>query len=253
MMKRFINKYWKTLLFFALSGLVGGFFVGIFMMDSYPVEIQQQIYEQGITDTILCLVSALQYAGYGLVLGFFGILLGKKIGLWKDETSITKKPLIVSAVVGVAGGLVLILSDLLYFGKYVEAIMNSYAVKPTFAYILGAVICGGVVEEVMLRLFMMSLIAFILHKVFGKKNEKPAVAVLVVANIVAAVLFAAGHLPATAALMGITPMILFRCFLLNGGFGLLFGYLYRKYGLRYSMIAHAGCHVVSKVVWIVFI
>ena len=252
-MKIFINKYWKTLLFFTLSGLIGGFFVGIFMMDSYPIEVQQQIYEQGITDTILGLVSALQYAGYGLVLGFFGIFLGKKIGLWKDETSITKKPLIVSVLVGVAGGLVLILSDLLYFGKYVEAIMNSYAVKPTFAYILGAVICGGVVEEVMLRLFMMSLIAFILHKVLGKKNEKPAVAVLVVANIVAAVLFAAGHLPATAALMGITPMILFRCFLLNGGFGLLFGYLYRKYGLRYSMIAHAGCHVVSKLVWILYV
>ena len=252
-MKIFINKYWKTLMFFALSGLIGGFFVGIFMMDSYPVEVQQQIYEQGITDTILGLVSALQYAGYGLVLGFFGILLGKKIGLWKDKTSITKKPLIVSVVVGVVGGLVLILSDLLYFGNYVEAIMNSYAVKPTFAYILGAVICGGVVEEVMLRLFMMSLIAFILHKVFGKKNEKPSVAILVVANIVAAVLFAAGHLPATAALMGITPMILFRCFLLNGGFGLLFGYLYHKYGLRYSMIAHAGCHVVSKLVWILFV
>ena len=252
-MKIFINKYWKTLLFFTLSGLIGGFFVGIFMMDSYPIEVQQQMQEQGITDTILGLVSALQYAGYGLVLGFFGILLGKKIGLWKDETSITKKPLIVSVIVGVVGGLVLILSDLLYFGNYVEVIKNSYAVKPTFAYILGAVICGGVVEEIMLRLFMMSLIAFVLHKVFGKKSDKPAVSILMIANIVAAVLFAAGHLPATATLMGITPMILFRCFLLNGGFGLLFGYLYRKHGLRYSMIAHAGCHVVSKLVWILFV
>ena len=252
-MKIFINKYWKTLLFFTLSGLIGGFFVGIFMMDSYPIEVQQQMQEQGITDTILGLVSALQYAGYGLVLGFFGILLGKKIGLWKDETSITKKPLIVSIIVGVVGGLVLILSDLLYFGNYVEVIKSSYAVKPTFAYILGSVICGGVVEEVMLRLFMMSLIAFVLYKVFGKKSDKPAVSILIIANIVAAVLFAAGHLPATATLMGITPMILFRCFLLNGGFGLLFGYLYRKYGLRYSMIAHAGCHVVSKLVWILFV
>ena len=222
-MKIFINKYWKTLLFFTLSGLIGGFFVGIFMMDSYPIEVQQQMQEQGITDTILGLVSALQYAGYGLVLGFFGILLGKKIGLWKDETSITKKPLIVSIIVGVVGGLVLILSDLLYFGNYVEVIKSSYAVKPTFAYILGSVICGGVVEEVMLRLFMMSLIAFVLYKVFGKKSDKPAVSILIIANIVAAVLFAAGHLPATATLMGITPMILFRCFLLNGGFGLLFG------------------------------
>ena len=112
---------------------------------------------------------------------------------------------------------------------------------------------GGVIEEVMLRLFMMSLIALILHKLFGKKNEKPAVAVLVVANIVAALLFAAGHLPATETLMGLSPMIIFRCFLLNGGFGLLFGYLYRKYGLRYSMICHGGCHVVSKVIWILFV
>ena len=54
-------------------------------------------------------------------------------------------------------------------------------------------------------------------------------------------------------LMRLTPMIIFRCFLLNGGFGLLFGWLYRKYGLRYAMIAHGGCHVVSKLIWILFV
>ena len=252
-MKRFINKYWKTLLFFAIMGLVGGFFVGIYMLDSYPVEIQQQILEQGITGPILGLVSALQYAGYGFILGFFGILFGKKTGLWKDERTLDKKPMIVTTIGAIVGGLVLILSDLLFFGNHVEAIMNSYAVKPSLAYIIGAVMVGGVIEEVMLRLFMMSLIALILHKLFGKKNEKPTVAVLVLANIVAALLFAVGHLPATETLMGLSPMIIFRCFLLNGGFGLLFGYLYRKYGLRYSMIAHAGCHVVSKVIWILFV
>ena len=42
-------------------------------------------------------------------------------------------------------------------------------------------------------------------------------------------------------------------FLLNGGIGLLLGWLYRKYGLRYAMIAHAGCHLVSKLIWILFI
>ena len=65
-MKRFVNKYWKTLLFFAITGLVGGFFVGIYMLDSYPVEIRQQILEQGITGPILGFVSALQYGGYCL-------------------------------------------------------------------------------------------------------------------------------------------------------------------------------------------
>lgn len=252
-MKTFMKTYWKTLLFFVIIGLVGGFFTGIYLLDSYPPEIQQQIVDQGITNAMLGLVTAVQSAGYGLVLGALGILLGKKTGLWKDERHFEKKPLILTAVVSVIGGMALILPDLLFFGKHVQAIMDSYAVKPTVPYMLAAVLYGGVIEEVMLRLFMMSLIAFVLHKLFGKNREMPATGVLIAANVVAAILFAAGHLPATAMLMGITPMILIRCFLLNGGFGLLFGYLYRKYGLRYAMIAHGGCHVVSKLIWILFI
>jgi membrane protease YdiL (CAAX protease family) len=94
---------------------------------------------------------------------------------------------------------------------------------------------------------------FLLHKLFGKRQVKPTTGILIAANVIAALLFAAGHLPATAQLMGITPMILLRCFLLNGGFGLMFGYLYRKHGLRYAMLAHGGCHVVSKLIWILFI
>ena len=252
-MKAFLKTYWKTLLFFTVVGLVGGFFTGIYLLDSYPPEIQQQILDQGITNAMLGLVTAVQSAGYGLVLGALGILLGKKTGLWKDERHFEKKPLILTAVVSVIGGMALILPDLLFFGKHVQAIMDSYAVKPTVPYMLAAVLYGGVIEEVMLRLFMMSLIAFVLHKLFGKNREMPATGILIASNVIAALLFAAGHLPATAAMMGITPMILFRCFLLNGGFGLLFGYLYRKYGLRYAMIAHGGCHVVSKLIWILFL
>ena len=37
-MKIFINKYWKTLLFFAITGLVGGFFVGIVMKIAFELE-----------------------------------------------------------------------------------------------------------------------------------------------------------------------------------------------------------------------
>ena len=252
-MQAFIQKYWKTLLFFGLVGLVGGFFTGIYLMDSYPPQIQQEVLSQGITKTILGLVSAVQSAGYGIVLGAVGIFLGKKTGLWKDEKTIKKNPLIIATVISVVGGLGLILPDILFFGKYSEAILNSYAVKPTIPYMLASVLYGGVIEEVMLRLFTMSLIALLLHKLLGKQTEKPTVGILIASNVIAALLLAAGHLPATAMLMGITPMILFRCFLLNGGFGLLFGFLYRKYGLRYAMLAHGGCHVVSKLIWILFI
>ena len=252
-MKTFFKTYWKTLVFFAAAGLVGGFLIGIYLMDSYPAEIQQQILDQGLNNILLGLVTAVQSVIYGVVCGVIGIILGKKIGLWKDETAIEAHPLFITLVIAVIGGLGIILPDLLFFGRYVPAIMDSYAAKPTAAYILGAIIYGGVIEEVMLRLFVMSLIAFLIHKLCGKKNEHPGTAILVAANVIAALLFAAGHLPTTAILFGLSPMILFRCFLLNGGFGLLFGWLYRKYGLRYSMIAHAGCHVISKLIWILFV
>ena len=249
-MQNFLCIYWKTLLFFAVVGLFGGFFTGIYLLDSYPVEMQQEIVAQGITEPILGLVTALQSAGYGIVLGALGIWLGKKIGLWKDETTITRTPLLVSLLVAVVGGLAMILPDMLFFGQYSTVIMDSYATKPTIPYILASVTYGAVIEEVMLRLFAMSLIAFLLYKLFGKQQDQPTTAILVSSNIIAAILFAVGHLPATFILLGNSPLIIARCLLLNGGIGLLFGYLYRKYGLRYAMLAHGGCHVVSKLIWI---
>ena len=260
-MKQFIKTYWKTLLFFAIICIVGGFFTGIYVLDSYPPQMQQQLLDElaagGLggfpPDIIVGVITAIQAAGYGIALGAAGILLGKKIGLWKDEKKITKKPLIACVIAAVVGGMVLILSDLLFFGNDSQVIMDSYSVKPTIPYLIASVMYGGVIEEVMLRLFWMSLVAFVLWKVFDRKNERPSTSILVTANIIAALLFAAGHLPATAAMLGLSPMIVFRCFLLNGGMGLMFGWLYRKYGLRYSMIAHGGCHIVSKLIWIMFI
>lgn len=260
-MINFFKKYWKTLLFFAIIGILGGFFTGIYVLDSYPAEIKQQLLDEltasglgGFPPAIIMgVITAMQSAGYGIVLGAIGIWLGLKIGTWKDERIITKKPLAVSLVASVVGGLAMILSDVLFFGQYSDVIMDSYAVKPTIPYLLATVTYGAVIEEVMLRLFWMSLIALILHKLFGRRQNKPTAAILIVANVIAALLFAAGHLPATAQLMGLTPMIIFRCFLLNGGLALLFGWLYRKYGLRYAMIAHGGCHIVSKLIWILFI
>jgi len=255
-MMRFI----KTLLFFAVMGLIGCFFTGIYTLDSYPADIQQQLLDDlnsvGIVqvpaDILMGIIMAIQSAIYGVVLGAVGIWLSKKTGLWKDERAISKKPLAVSVIIAVIGGLAMILLDMMFFGHYSDEIMNSYAVKPSILYILGCVTYGGVIEEVMLRLCLMSLIAFLLHKLFGKKHDKPTVAILIAANVISAVSFAAAHLPATAELLGLTPLIIFRCFLLNGGLGLLFGWLYRKYGLRYSMIAHGGCHIVSKFIWLLF-
>ena len=260
-MKKFITDYWKTLLFFAIIGLTGGFFVGIYQLESFPAEIQQQVIDElnqsGLGDLpvnlVLGLVSAYQSALYGFFLGAVGIYLGKKINLWKDETKIEKSPLVKAIVISIVGGSAMILLDVFVFGKYSQALMDSYVTKPSVPYLIAMVTYGGIIEEVMLRLFFMTLIAFILYKIFEKKKDKPSTTILIIANIIASLLFAAGHLPLTSILFGLTPIFLFRCFLLNGGLGLMFGWLYRKCGLRYSMIAHAGCHIVSKLIWILFI
>ena len=252
-MKAFIKNYWKTLLFFAVVGLIGGYAVGLYQLESFPMELKQEMYAQGFTDALLGLVTAVQSAGYGLILGAAGIWLGKKTGLWKDERYITKKPLLAAMLISAVGGLALILPDLLFFGRYEPALLDVFAVKPTIPYLLATVTYGAVIEEVMLRLFMMSLVAFVLHLILERKRETVSTAVLVAANVISALLFAAGHLPVNDMMFGLTPVIVFRCFLLNGVFGLAFGWLYRRFGLRYAMIAHGGCHVVSKLIWILLI
>ena len=194
-------------------------------------------------------ITAAQSVGYGIVLGALGIILAEKLGLWKNERKIEPRPLLCAlAVAAVSGGVIMFL-DLAVFSNSSQAIADSYAVKPTLDFIIASVLYGGVIEEVMLRLFMMSLVALVLHKIFDKNGEV-STSVLVAANVVAAILFAAGHIPNTIILLGSTPLIIARCFLLNGGVGILLGRLYRKYGLRYAMIAHAGCHVVMKLIWV---
>ena len=253
MMKGFIKTYWKTLLFFTVVGLIGGYFTGLYALESYPPEMQQELLVQGMTETMLGLMSAVQSAGYGLVLGALGIWLGRKVGLWKDERHITKKPLLAALVISLMGGLASILPDLLIFGRYEPALLDVFAAKPTIPYLLATVTYGAVIEEVMLRLFMMSLAAFVLHLLFERRREGVITWVLAAANVVSALLFAVGHLPVNEMMFGLTPVIVLRCLLLNGVFGLAFGWLYRRFGLRYAMIAHGGCHVVSKLIWILFL
>ena len=67
-----------------------------------------------------------------------------------------------------------------------------------------------------------------------------------------ALAFAALHLPSTAQLFGtLTPLLVFRCFLLNGAAGLLFGRFYRKYGIQYAILAHMLFHLVSRTIWLI--
>ena len=255
-MTRLLNRYKKPLLFvLALVpvALVSGYFTGVYGWAELTGDVKSQILAQiGNNLNLYYLITTLQSLIYALLFGFFGYLLSEKTGLMKP-VRFEKKPMMVTIGITLFTGLVLC-TDLFYFRNHIPQVAAVYQEKPSFAYWMASVLYGGVIEEVMLRLFMMSLIAFLAWKLFFRREAKPPMGVIIAANIIAALLFAAGHLPSTMQMFGeITPMILLRSVLLNGAAGLVFGYLYRKYGIQYSMMAHAGAHIVWKIIWIILL
>ena len=251
-----LNRFKKPLLFvLALMpiAIAGGYFTGVYGWVELTDEVKNQILAQiGNDQSLYYLITTLQTLVYALLFGFFGYILSDKIGLMRP-VRFEKKPVMVTIGMTLFTGLVLC-TDLFYFRNHIPQVAAMYKGKPSFAYWMASLLYGGVIEEIMLRLFMMSLIAYLAWKIFFRREADPPTGVIIAANIIAALLFAAGHLPSTMQMFGeITPMILLRCFLLNGAGGLVFGYLYRKHGIQYSMMAHAGAHIVWKIIWIILL
>lgn len=240
----------KFILFLAIFGLIGGYFTSLYSIEIMDAAILEETISQVGSIEIIIIIITMQSLIYAVALGLIGRLIAEKIGLWR-EFRLEAKPIIYTALVSIIGGLVFILSDVLLFAKLIPPVLDSYLSKPTLNFIIANITYGGVVEEIMLRLFLMSLIAFVLSKL--SKDKTASDTHFIVANIIAAILFSAGHLPATITSIGISPIIVFRCFLLNGGFGLLFGRMYRKHGIGYAMLTHAGVHIISKIIWILFV
>lgn len=252
-MKSFLKDNWKFLLFVLIGGLVGGYFAGLYMYDSLSNEMLRQLQEQNMTKELLVIVSMIQYSViYGIILASIGIILSEKVNLWK-EFKFNKNAIIVTAIITILGALLLFPGDKLIFGLFSNWVNEQYNVSPTIEKVFAGLFAGGIIEEVMMRLFFMSLLVFIISKLFYKNKKNISVKVYVIANIISAMLFAAGHIPSTMQMTTLTPVLIIRCFLFNGMFGLCFGYLYRKYGIGYAIISHGLCHLISDILMIIFI
>jgi membrane protease YdiL (CAAX protease family) len=79
------------------------------------------------------------------------------------------------------------------------------------------------------------------------KTTVPAAIFLWIANMLAAILFGLGHLPATSMLLPLTPLVITRAIILNGLLDVAFGYLYMTRGLESAMISHFSADIVLHV------
>lgn len=262
-MKRFLTRYRGALRFtLALLPLAAaaGYLMLRYQMALYDEDTMAAMVSQLGSTTALLAIGTVQTVIYVAVASFFGYILAEKLGLMrplrleKRPLRLEKRPLLRTLAVSIPLG-VLFSLDYWTFGAWLPgtAVRDSAAAGLTVWGWSSAALYGGVMEELLMRLFLMSLLAFLGWKLFFRREKQSPTGVIIAANVLAALLFAAGHLPVTVGVFGaLTPLILVRCFLLNGGFGLVFGRLYRKYGIQYAMLSHALLHIVSKLIWTVF-
>lgn len=112
------------------------------------------------------------------------------------------------------------------------------AIAPPFYGFLAA-FSAGVTEEAVFRLFGLSLLAWVGGLLFRNADGRPKLAVLWTANVLFALAFGAGHLPAAESLgWPINTLIVTRILVVNGIPALVLGWLFWRFGLETAMLAH---------------
>ncbi len=92
---------------------------------------------------------------------------------------------------------------------------------------------------------LMSLLVWIAWKGLKQGVTLPGQGIYQGAIILAALVFGLLHLPATAASVPLTPLVIIRALLLNRIAGIAFGWLFWQYSLEAAMLSHVSFHAFS--------
>jgi hypothetical protein len=151
-----------------------------------------------------------------------------------DWLKVLKSITPISILTGIGAAVAIFLLDPL-FALFGTAITTHANPAPVWQRLIASVY-GGTVEEVIMRLFLMSFFIWLGLKLTRK--SEPGRANIYLSMTMAAVIFGLGHLPITAAITAITPLVVLRAVILNGVAGIAFGVLFWKKGLESAIIAH---------------
>lgn len=258
-MKKTIN--WK-IYFILLAASI----VGVMSVIPYTLALQSASLSDlniPIPLWLLIILQVLQNTVMFAVVILVGILAANRVGLGLPilEARLRGEPtgqqikaiLLPSILLGIFGSILVIALDVWVFGPLLTAELGDKAAalsqssQPAAWQGLLASFYGGINEELLLRLGLMSILVWAGRFVSKTEDGRPTLTVLWIANILAAVLFGLGHLPATATLFPITPLVVLRAIALNGVIGVAAGYLYFKHGLEAAMLSHFTADIVLHV------
>ncbi len=185
-----------------------------------------------------------------------GLYLAKKMGMglpfledWLGGKGVRQgavRVLGAAAAAGVLTSLLVVLMDMAFARAGVSFGANTPSPPPWQGFL--AAFYGGIAEEVSMRLFLMTLLAWLLREIKKALKRPPSDAEVWAAILLSALLFGLGHLPMTSVLTTLTPLVIARAVLLNGVYGVVMGWLYWKWGLESAMVAHFSGDLVLHVI-----
>jgi len=182
-----------------------------------------------------------------------GVALGPTVGLRAPvaEAAVTLRSLAPALepqlLPGITGGLS---GGILLFAVNRQAPAALAGLQERFAVPLAArILYGGITEELLLRWGFMTVMVWLGWRFLQQRRGAPSVGLIWVAITVSALLFGAGHLPAASVLIGTLDVNVVTFVIgVNAGFGMLFGYLFWRFGLESAMLAHGLTHLVNHLV-----
>ncbi len=238
--------------------LLGAGTLGVVVVIPYQFTLLGGLPEEiPIPFPVLLLLGILQnMVLFALTIGV-GLLCARKVGLgvpilegWLrgEEVRDRGRAIITpSMLVGLGAGLLIIVLEMAIFVPRLPSAFQGVEVPSPWQAFLGS-FYGGIDEEILLRLFMVSLLAWLLSRVWRDREGNPTAGGMWLVIIVASLLFGLGHLPVTRQLTPLAPLIILRAIVLNGIAGLAFGYLYWKRGLESAMLAHFSTDILLHVI-----
>ena len=223
----------------------------------YILTLQKDVLEAApIPLPLVILISILQSTILFAILIFFWLKLSDKLGfktpilekiISKEKANVDIKSIIkTSIILGFWVGIIIVLLDFLFTtsGTTISIFQKSVPIWQGFL----ASFYGWISEEIVMRLFFMTTILWIASKLLKNNNIIKNKTIVWSAIIIAALVFWVWHLPITASLTTVTPLVIFRALLLNGIWWLVFGWLYWKKGLESAIIAHFSTDIIIQVV-----
>lgn len=236
-MKRLIN--WRV--FFILLGMSIG---SIFAIFPYILSLQGDVLRKvPVSLPVLFLIQLLQNSVLFSILIAVGLYLSQKVHFSvpvlealtkrKKVLPLLKKLAPQAILLGIVAAAAIFLVDhvFTFFGATISTSVNP---APVWERLLAA-FYGGITEEIVMRLFLLTLFVWIGLLLTKQRYQN---AVIISSIILSSIIFGLGHLPVTAAMTAITPLVVTRAIVLNGIGGVIFGWLYWKKGLESAMISH---------------